>query len=234
MPVLKESTGGYSGWWGTVYRWSPDGSTLAYARADSIGIVDEEGQLRQLYDFSAFRTGQNFSWRPTIQWSWDSQFLIFTRHGLPVGTEPAESSPVFDVYVHSVVDDTISVPLVSRSGMWAAPKFSPLIDEPGSPYAEGYVGYLQSREPLNSVNGEYNLMVADRDGSNARVIFPQRTQPGIQPQLIGLTSDDFVWSPDGRWIATIYLGNLWIVDVQAGTSYQLTFDGRSSNPVWGA
>ncbi|NJL93929.1 MAG: hypothetical protein HC915_09465 [Anaerolineae bacterium] len=71
---------------------------------------------------------------------------------------------------------------------------------------------MQARDPLNSLGGEYDLMVADRDGSNPRRVFPPEARPGLRPfdenevQL-------FVWSPSGRHLAVIYQGNLWIVEV---------------------
>lgn len=53
--VVRESGGGLSGWWGTVYRWSPEGDQLAWVRADSSGIVDEEGALVTLTEYAPFR-----------------------------------------------------------------------------------------------------------------------------------------------------------------------------------
>jgi len=67
----------------------------------------------------------------------------------------------------------------------------------------------------------------DRDGSNARLIFPPEDQPGLS------TSETAVaWSPDGRLLAVIYEGNLWLVDPDAGVTQQLTGDGLSEHPAW--
>jgi hypothetical protein len=85
---------------------------------------------------------------------------------------------------------------------------------------------------VNSVYGEYDLFVADRDGSNAHIIFPSDGQPGITWEDVGLTPQTYAWSPDARQIAVIYQGNLWVVDVVSLVAHQLTFDGRSQNPVW--
>jgi hypothetical protein len=63
-------------------------------------------------------------------------------------------------------------------------------------------------------------------------VFPQGDQPGITTSLLGLTNHDYAWSPDGRQIALIYQGNLWVVNVETTVAYQLTFDGQSQYPVW--
>jgi hypothetical protein len=75
-------------------------------------------------------------------------------------------------------------------------------------------------------------LVADRDGSNERRLFPPAGAEGIRKSDYGLTPKDYAWSPDARHIAAIYRGDLWLVDVQSEEAYQLTFDGGSSNPVW--
>lgn len=229
--IVPESLGGLSGWWGTVYKWSPDGTRLAWVRADSAGIVGEEGEFIPLVEYALFRTSQNWSWRANISWSWDGQLLLTTGHGDPLGSEPAEASPVFDIVATSI-DNSFEVSVAESAGMWAGAQFSPRLSRPDTRYEYGYMAYLRAREPYNSINGEYDLVVADRDGSNARVIFPPSGQPGIQSQITGLTAHDFAWSPDARQIAVIYQGNLWIVDVETQVAHQMTFDGQSKFPIW--
>lgn len=230
--VVEESPSGLYSWWGTIYKWSPDGNTLAWARADSAGIVDAEGGLQTLVSYSYFRTTQNWSWRANLSWSWDSQLLITTTHGEPLGSEPAETSPVFHI-VATDITDQFEATVVSSAGMWTSPQFSPKLDEPGRKYEYGALAYLKARDPYNSINGEYDLYVADRDGSNAKKLFPPNGQPGIISQsAIRLTTQDFTWSPDGRQIALIYQGNLWVIDVATQVAHQLTFDGESKFPVW--
>lgn len=228
---MSESSSGLYSWWGTIYKWSPDGKTLAWARADAAGIVDPEGNLVPLVSYSHFRTQQNWSWRANLSWSWDGQLLLTTAHGDPVGSEPRETSPVFNV-VASDLTGQFEATIVNSAGIWAAPKFSPKWDAPGSKYEYGALAYLKARDPYNSINGEYDLVVADRDGSNARKIFPPEGQPGIVSTFLGLTNQAFTWSPDGKQIALVYDGNLWVVDVINGVSHQLTFDKQSEFPVW--
>lgn len=227
--LLEESSGGLSGWWGTVFQWSPNGETLGWVRADSMGIV-KGNQLIPLLQYPFFRTTQNWSWRSNISWSSDSSLIATISHGAPIGSEPPENSPVFDVLVADA-DGTFKAIIHESAGMWSSPKFSPIKSESGG-LSQGSIAYLRSREPYNSVSGEYDLVVADRDGSNARAIFPKQNQPGIKTKDFGLTPQDFTWSPDGKYIAVIYQGNLWIVDVTSTVAYQLTFDGQSEHPVW--
>lgn len=229
--LLPESSGGRDGWWGTVFKWSPDGEQVAWSRADAVGILDENGELLPLMTYAHLRTLQNWSWRTGLSWSWDSQRLLTTVHGPPLGTEPRDASPVFNIAVTDL-EDTFEAKVVDSAGMWAAPAFSPPVSQPDSEFQRGYLAYLQARRPYNSVSSEYDLIVADRDGSNAQIIFPPDGQSGIASSDRGLTPQDFVWSPDGRQIALIYQGNLWIVNVESGVSHQLTLDGGASHPVW--
>lgn len=228
--IVPESGGGLLGWWGTVYKWSPDGQTLAYARAESLGIVDSEGALRPLLNYTFFRTTQNWSWRANISWSPDSTLLATTSHGAPLGSEPADTSPVFNVVVTDR-DGRFEADIQDSAGIWSSPLFSPTVSG-DTQTTSGLLAYLRSREPYNSINGEYDLVVSDRDGSNARAIFPASTQPGITTEDFGLTPQDFAWSPDSSQIAVIYQGNLWVVDVSSGVSHQLSFDGQSQHPTW--
>lgn len=224
--LVESSAGGVYGWWGTTYRWAPDGSALAWTRADGVGLVDlETGTFTTLLDFPVYTTFQDWVWQPAVSWSPDSLMLATTVHGPPFGAEQPENSPIFNVAVTTVSSTGgFRADIVERAGIWASPKFSPFLESQGE-FPQAYLAYLRARDPLNSVNDQYDLVVADRDGSNARVIFPASGQPG-------LTAQDVVWSPSGRQIALIYQGNLWIVDVKSGRAQQITIDGGASSPQW--
>ncbi len=227
-PVLEESSGGIAGWWGTEFIWSPDGTRLAWVQADRIGLVDlDNGALDDaLLEYVFYNTLQDWSWRTSVSWSPDSQLLLATTHGDPIGDERPEASPVFDVDVVAA-DGSYGATVIERAGIWATPQFSPPVDGTDT---EGFIAYLQAREWASSINGAYDLIVADRDGSNARIIFPpDDDQPGLTEASF---AQHFTWSPDGRQIALIYLGNLWVVDVDTGNAYQITQDGNASKPVW--
>ena len=229
--ILEENSGGIYGWWGTSYEWSPDGSQLAWIQANAVGLVDlENGELEPpLVEFVELQTGQDWSWRTTVSW-WglDNSLLTTTVHGAPVGDEPAETSPVFNVVV-AATDGSFVTDIVNRAGIWSTPRFSPPIINPDSEYPNGYMAYLRAREWERSINGEYDLVIADRDGSNAYVIFPEAGQPGLSAREF---ANHFTWSPDGSQIALIYLGDLWVIDIETGIASQITQDGGSSNPVW--
>lgn len=224
--VIEPSSGGLYGWWGTGFQWSPDGEKLAWVRADSIGLVDlETGELENpVFNYPLFRTFQDWSWRSNVSWSPDSNLLAATVHGEPVGSEPPESSPAFNIAVADA-EGSFQADIVEGAGIWSAPVYSPILNKPESEFPEGYLAYLRARDPGNSVNGEYDLIVADRDGSNGSKIFPPNEQPGLGAQQMA-------WSPDGRQLAFIYQGNLWIIDVESETTHQLTLDGGASKPVW--
>jgi hypothetical protein len=228
--VVGESAGGLYGWWGTVYKWSPNGEDLAWVQADSTGVFNDEGEQLTLLSYPVFRIFQNWSWRSYVSWSWDGTLIVSTVH-TPVANQPPDTSPAFDIVVTDT-RGTFEAYVVERAGMWSSPQFSPAVQNPNSQYENGYLAYLKSRDPVNSVYGEYDLFVADRDGSNAHIIFPPDGQPGIIWEDVGLTPQTYAWSPDARQIAVIYQGNLWVVDVVSLVAHQLTFDGRSQNPVW--
>lgn len=228
--VVAESGGGLYGWWGTIYHWSPDGERLAWVQADGMGIFAEDGTQERLVEYNNFRNLQNWSWRSNVSWSPDGSLLATTVHGDPLGNEPPDTSPVFNVVVTDVSGNFEAV-IDEGAGMWSSPKFSPFIAADGENIT-GYLAYWRARDPNASVYGEYDLVVADRDGSNARVIFPPQGLAGLTWTDFGLAPQDYVWSPDGQQIAVIYDGNLWVVDAVSGTSNQLTFDGGSENPTW--
>ena len=230
--VLPESGGGLYGWWGKNFSWSPFGDKLAWARADSFGLVDfESKRLEPLAQYAVFHSAASWVWLSPLSWSFDGQLLAGIVHGAPLGDEPAETSPIFDLVVASV-DGRFIAPMRHAAGMWSAPSFSPDVAPRGAEFKIGRLAWLQAREPQNSMSSEYDLMLADRDGSNQRRLFPTPADQGIRKNDFGSRASDFVWSPDGRFIALIYLGDLWLIEVETSISHQLTFDGESSNPNW--
>jgi hypothetical protein len=228
-PIIEESSGrgGPFSWWGRQYKWSPDGSQLAWIHADGIGTIDlATGQLNPaLLSYDVFSPRSDWSWRSTVGWSADSSLITTVVHGAPIGSESADRSPVFDVAVASA-DGAFASTVLSQSGIWALPQFSPIING-NQPFPTVYLAYLRARQPLVSVgdSSEYDLVIADSDGSNARVLFPPEGQRG-------LTQRDFTWNPEGTHIAVVYQGNLWVIDVVSGVANQVTLDGNVSRPVW--
>jgi len=235
-PVVKSRPTGVYGLWGTQFEWSPDGKNLAWAQADGVGVVDfKAGAFKKLFDFRVYSTtlSRNWVWTPSLAWSPFSDLLAATVHGKPLGTETEETSPVFDVAVvqaDSKTQGQYQVKLAPQAGMWASPEYSPLFDTV-SGNKQGYVGYLKARDPIDSVSSEYDLVIADRDGSNTRVVFPGSDKPGIKP-IETLFGSDIAWSPDGEQVALIYQGDVWIVDIQTGHANQVTIVGNAHHPRW--
>jgi hypothetical protein len=231
--IIERSSGGLYGWWGTRFQWSQDGKKLIWVQADAAGLVDlEKGKLNDpLLRYPVFRPVGDWSWRATVSWSPDNNLLLTTIHGPTVGRELPENSPAFNIAA-AQVDGSFITDVVKNAGIWSAPKYSPLISKLTSQFPQGYIAYLQARDPFNSINGEYDLVVADRDGSNARKIFPKEGQAGLTAQQSIFQNQEFAWSPDGRQIAFLYQGNLWMIDVESAVAHQLTLDGGASNPIW--
>lgn len=219
-------TGEYN-WWGTQYRWAPNGKALAWAQADGVGSVDvKTGKLTRLMNFKVYSTTlpQGWLWVPSLAWAPSGTLLAATVHGAPEGSEPPEASPVFNFAV-AAADNTYQITLMPKAGMWARPQFSPL-DANGN----GHVAYMRARDPENSLNSDYDLVVANRDGSNSTALFPGSDKPGLRP--IDDLGADWTWSPDGRQLVTVYQGDLWLIDLSNGHATQLTVLGNTAQPLW--
>lgn len=230
--ALSESGGGVYGWRGRNFAWSPAGDKMAWAQADGFGLVDfESKRLKPLIQYSVFHSAASWVWLSPLSWSLDGKVLAGIVHGAPLGDEPAETSPIFDAVVASA-DGRFSAAVRPAAGMWAAPAFSPATSPPAAERDSGYLAWLQARDPQNSISSEYDLLVADRDGSNARRLFPPTGAGGMRKQDYGSIVRDYAWSPDGRYIALLYRGDLWLIEIETAAHTQVTFDGKSSNPVW--
>jgi Tol biopolymer transport system component len=212
--LLDSAPGGVYGYWGTTFAWAPDGRSLAYARADAVGVVDvDKGALRPLASFAAFRTYSDWVWTPAPAWSADGNFVLAVLHGPPPERVAPEDSRTFDLYALGAAGG-VAMKLAPGSGMWAYP-----VSGPQS------IAYLQALDPQDSALGRYALYVMDRDGSNRRRVFPPEGDAGLKPQRVA-------WSPSGDEIALVYLDDIYLIDVASGTARQLTSDGQSSNPQW--
>ena len=227
-PIVPASAFGLYNWWGTTFRWSPGGSDLAWVRADSMGLVDlQTGEFRTLLSYPVFETRQSWSWRATVSFSSDESLILTTIHGAPIGNEPPETSPAFHVTV-AAADGSFSAEVAQNTGIWSMPAYSPVIADPETGATTGYIAYLRARDLSNSISqsAEYDLVLADRDGSNARVLFPEAGRTGLNG------SASITWSPDGTQLAFIYQGDLWLIDIASAAAHQLTLDGSASQPVW--
>jgi Tol biopolymer transport system component len=215
--VISPSTAGVYSWWGTSFKWSPDGRKFAYARADQIGVVDILSQTTTvLADFAAYQTYSEWVWLPSLAWSPDSHFIAAVVHGPPVADEDAQDSPAFDLWLFAA-DGPLKARVVEQVGMWTSPAWGP----PG-------IVYGQAVNPLQSVDSRYALYVRDRDGSNPRRLFPVAEEPGVEPP------PQIAWSPNGQNFIFVYNGNLYLTDVEDASPRQLTSNNQNSQPRWAA
>jgi resuscitation-promoting factor RpfB len=204
-------------WWGRTYAWSPDGHYLAYGQANEVGILAVADKVPlPLMSFPPLRTQSSWAWVPQVTWSPDGSLLSFVAHEGDLEGLNAEDSPIFGLWVVSS-DGELRVRLAEEVGMWAAPRWSPVEDGP--------LAYGQAQSPRNSQDSRYELFVMDRDGSNARRLFPPEG-------LMGLIGPEVVWSPDGGAMLIEYEGNLYRLNTRQGQLDQLTTDGQSSDPRW--
>ena len=222
--VVEANAGGQYGWWGTTFAWSPDGASLAYARADGIGLVALDAPAMQpLVEIQPFQSFSDWAWVPGLAWGGDGQSLYFIDHGQPTGLEDAASSPVFDLAAW-IGDAAQEVVLVSQTGMFSYPAVSPTQPHPGGELAY-QVAYLQALTPLESQTSGYQLTVLDRDGSNPVALFPPAGEAGLSPRPLA-------WSPGGDRLAVLHRGDLWIVDTATGQGQRVTGDSQTAAMDW--
>jgi len=214
--VVEPSAGGAYGWWGTTYAWAPNGQSLAYARADEVGVIRVvNGARTVLVRFAPYRTFAPWVWTPTISWSLEGKFIATTLHGpAPTGGDP-EDSPVFDVWALAA-DGTITAELASEAGMWAAPAYAPKGD---------LVVFGRARSPYVSQTSGYDLYLMDRDGSDRQRIFPPEDE-------VGLDYPEVAWGPGGDRLLVVYRGGLYLITMADGEVHQLVHEGDVAAVRW--
>jgi hypothetical protein len=68
--ILDTNMGGLYGWWGAHFTYSKDGTMLAYALPDEVGMVDlEKKTLVPLIKLVPFQTGSSWAWVTGLGWS---------------------------------------------------------------------------------------------------------------------------------------------------------------------
>jgi len=214
--VAQNSNAPYA-WWGTQFAWSPDSRQLAYANTQSIGVISPTARVSRtipLISFAAYNTRSTWAWTPTPVWSPDSRFIIGAVHAPSTRGESDEDSSVFHVAV--ALSRTVNAALVLDAGMWANPVWLP----------DGRIVYGQAETPYASEASRYTLRIMDRDGSNARHLFPEEGAVGIE----GLP--EVAVSPDGRSLLVVYQGDLYLINLSTDIVRRLTAEGTISHPRW--
>jgi resuscitation-promoting factor RpfB len=211
--VEAEAGGGY-GWWGTRYLWSPDGTALAYSRPDRVGVVNaRNGERTTLLTFPAFRTFSSWAWHPDLAWTPDSNFVLSVVHA--AGGDKPEESPVFNL---AIVERTgaYSATLALEVGMWAVPQASP----------EGEVLLFgRAVVPYQSATSRYSLHLIDRDGSDQRLLYRGESDNGLPLPA-------WTWSPDGKAVAFIEFGDIFVLTLGETIPEMLTDEGDVSQMRW--
>jgi hypothetical protein len=222
--VVDTNSGGLYGWWGTDFKWSPDGQSLSYARPDQVGVVDlESEEVAILKEFPPIQTYGDWAWVPGINWGPEAEILY------GVDTPTRADNLTYNLEIIPVPNGK-SLVIAPEVGMFSYPVPSPSNELPSGELAH-QVAFLEAVFPSQSDTSRYILMVMDRDGSNKRVLFPFEGAEGLEPQEV-------VWSPgglnnsDSLSIALTYQNNLWIVDSVSGETWQITGDGLTSKIDW--
>jgi hypothetical protein len=222
--IIPSNSGGVYGWWGTSYFWSADGEMLAYARPDSIGIVDlEKNQLVELFKQIPLQTRGGWAWVAGVSWSYDHTQLYSVLHTPVIGGTDEEASPIFNISAYNINTSQL-LNVVSQTGMFANPVCSP------SGEGAFQIAYLQSIIPDQSETSRYRLYIMDRDGSNKSVLFPSGDSQGIDPK--GISWSPFDETEKTFWLGLVYQGNIWLVNSTSGESIQITGDGTIGKISW--
>ena len=217
------------GWWGGDYAWSPDGTRLAYALADEVGLLamptaealtgpqattPTEPARTVLHSFTAYDSGGDWAWLPGLSWSADGRFLAFTAY--------VAESDRFDL---RLIDTTTGedTPIIEDVGIWSAAAWSP----PAA--AAVQLATLRALDPGAGESAGYALWLADPQSDNAQRLFPPAGESGD----FARTATYLAWGPDGDTLAFIFDDALHVLDLVGGDAFRAGLDDTtSSRPTW--
>ncbi|MBN2256522.1 MAG: G5 domain-containing protein [Anaerolineaceae bacterium] len=220
---LESNSGGVYGWWGSNYSWNPSGKSILILQPDGMDLLTySKKEPTHLLDIMTYQTHSNWAWTTQAEWNSDGKSVFMVNHRKDENSS-SEDSPHFDLDIFSIQDGTY-ISLREDVGMFAYPSLSPKRS------VDDQLAYLQASFPLESDTSPYRLVVMNQDGSNARELFPREGAEGMLPQQVQ-------WQPVGgdstdTLIAVIYLGNIWLVNVETGLLQQITGDGLTVKINW--
>ncbi len=169
--VIEPNSGGVYGWWGTNFSWAPDGRSLAFARPDSVGIVDyRTGIMTTTLNILPLQTHADWAWVPGITWGPDGKAIYTLDHVAQSGAANPEESQAFDLTA-LLLDRGPTLHLVSQTGMFSYPLASPLQEQSGS------VDY-QVAYPAGAVSRSERDQPVCPDGNRPGRIEPPPALPG--------------------------------------------------------
>ncbi|MBK8984746.1 MAG: G5 domain-containing protein [Chloroflexi bacterium] len=219
---LVEAYAALYSWWGGNFAWSPTGAQIAYSYANEVGLINleparGEAQRVTLQTFTEFDPPGDWVWVPTLTWSPDGRFLAFTRHD---SDDPEEA-----LFANWVVDTLGGVAgrFVPNAGMWAHLHWA------SNPAADAPLAFLRTTDPLDSLRSSYTLWLMDRDGSNARQIYPAANENSYFPRQQAFMA----WGPTGDEMAFIFNNDLYLYTLADGLARRLTDgDAVNTHPTW--
>jgi hypothetical protein len=221
---LEPNSGGVYGWWGDNFVFQPPGKDITILRPDGIDLLPlGKKESTTLSDITSYQTHGSWAWVTQASWNSEGSVLYAVNHRSD-GSSTQEESPHFDLDVFFLADKTRQT-LRQDVGMFAYPVISPEYEDSPS-----YLSYLQATFPSASDTSSYRLMVMDKDGSDEKSVFPREGSEGMLPQVVQWQPSG-VLSPDPL-IAVVYLGNIWLVDVNSGNLQQITGDGLTEKITW--
>jgi Tol biopolymer transport system component len=212
------------GWWGGDYAWSPDGRRLAYALADEIGWLDmpaagegpdfatpTEPPRTVLQNFTAYDTGGEWVWLPSLSWSADGRWLAFTEYD-------AENDR-FDLRRVDVASNAVET-FSKNVGIWSAAAWSPA--------GNGSLAALQSVDAGADEDSAYALWLLDESGGRQRLFPPEGEAGDFARAALSLA-----WGPGGDALAFIFDDALHFLDLTSGDVFRAGLDDTtSSRPSW--
>ena len=120
--ILDTTKDGVNFWWGTDFSWSPDGSRLAYAKPDSIGLVDiEDSESIELFSFPSYEPDLDWRWLPSLGWAHDHGVLYTVNHQL----NQNGSGSLFSLTA-VLPSDAMTIDIIPDVGMFSFPAPSPI------------------------------------------------------------------------------------------------------------